>query len=106
MNIFLGTELKLSVNILKIGSLSMHDYDWYIDVYTSPKKCVTVKKEDADYITDDYYIIVVDTKQLGQGEVKCKITAEIPDTEVADGFRTEVVIANPDITIINDIQHE
>ena len=32
--IFLGTELKLNINIAPMGVVSMKDYDFNIDVYT------------------------------------------------------------------------
>ena len=101
--IFLGTELKLNINIEPIDNTSMDDYDFTVDVYCSPQKSITITKNDAIRIDKNNYIILVDTTQLGTGNIKCKVTAYIPDEDFANDFtRTEVVCINTNIKIVED----
>lgn len=99
-NPFLGTELKLNINIEPIGDITMDDYDFFVDAYCSVKRIITVKKEDAIRIDENNYVILIDTALTGAGDLKCKITAHIPDEDFDDGFRTEVVGLTTGITII------
>ena len=100
---FIGTELKLNINIEPIGNVTMDDYDFEVDVYCSVKRVLTIKKSDAIRIDQNNYVILVDTAQTGAGELKCKITAYILDEDFKDAFRTEVVGLNTGITIIKQI---
>lgn len=100
--IFLGTELKLNINIEPIDNTSMDDYDFTVDVYCSPQKSITITKKDAIRIDENNYIILVDTTQLGTGNIKCKVTAYIPDPDFKDQERTEVVCINTNIKIVED----
>jgi hypothetical protein len=102
-NIFLGTELKLNVNIEPIGEFTMDDYDWSVEVYCSTKKMVVAKKEDAIRIDSDNYVILVDSTEIGAGDVKCKVVAFIPDFDFADTLRTEVMIIDTGINIIKTL---
>lgn len=98
--VFLGTELKLNVNIAPIGAVTMDDYDWQAEVYCSTKRVVTIPKTSAIKVDSDNYIILVNTDVLGAGELKCKVIAYIPDADFEDGFRTEVAAIDTGITII------
>lgn len=99
-NIYLGTELKLNVNIDPIGSVSMSEYDFTIEVYCSPKKNIAVTKEQAIKINEHNYVVLVDTNIVGAGDLKCKITAHIPDSDFSDGIRTEVAFIDTKIKIV------
>jgi hypothetical protein len=104
--IYLGTELKLNINIEPIGGLSMADYRWEIDVYCNPNNKVTITSEDAinrinAYMVDrDNYILKVDTEKIGVGMVKCKVVAELPDENFSDNYRTEVNVISTGIEIV------
>lgn len=101
--IFLGTELKLNINIEPIDHTSMDDYDFKVEVYSSSQNSITVLKRDAIRVDENNYIILVDTLRLGLGNIKCKITAYIPDEDFASDFtRTEVVCINTNIKIVED----
>lgn len=100
---FLGTELKLNINIEPIGSITMDDYDFEVEVYCSVKRIVIVPKKDAIRIDNNNYVILVDTMETGAGDLKCRVTAHIPDDDFADGLRTEVVGLDTGINIIKQI---
>mgnify|MGYP006976591296 CR=1 FL=1 len=102
-NIFIGTELKLNINIEPMGEFTMDDYDWSVDVYCSTKRVVTIAKRDAIRIDKNNYVLLVDTEELGAGDVKCKITAYVPDFDFPDTLRTEVSMIDTGINVIKTI---
>mgnify|MGYP003430352884 CR=1 FL=1 len=101
--IFLGTELKLNINIEPMGEFTMDDYDWLVDVYCSTKRVLTISKSSAIKIDSNNYVLLVDTEELGAGDVKCKITAYIPDLDFPDTLRTEVSMIDTGINVIKTI---
>lgn len=106
--VFLGTEIKLNIHIDPIGELTMEDYDFTVEAYCSAKKSLIINKSDAipvvgaDGKTNDY-IILIDTSEIGTGNLKCKITAYIPDGDFKDEERTEVSIKESGIEIVKSI---
>lgn len=103
-NIFLGTELKLNVNIEPMGELTMEDYDWSVEVYCSTKRVVTVEKKEAIKVDSNNYVILVDSAELGAGDIKCKVTAYMPDLDFSDNYRTEVLIIDTGLNVIKTLQ--
>lgn len=101
--VFLGTELKLNVNIEPIGTVTMDDYNFEVEVYCSPKKTIIVQKSEAIRLDESNYIILVDTNVVGAGDLKCKVTAQVPDGDFSDMYRTEVVAIDTGIKIIKAI---
>lgn len=101
--VFLGTELKLNVSIAKLDEFTMDDYDFNIEVYCSAKRIITKTKEDAIRIDENNYVILIDSAELGAGDVKCKITAYIPDYDFPDTLRTEIVGVDAGVTIVKTI---
>lgn len=102
-NIFIGTELKLNINIEPMGEFTMGDYDWSVDVYCSTKRVLTIPKSSAIKIDSNNYVLLVDTEELGAGDVKCKITAYIPDFDFPDTLRSEVSIVDTGLKIVKTI---
>lgn len=102
-NIFIGTELKLNINIEPISDFTMDDYDWSVDVYCSTKRVLTIPKSSAIKIDSNNYVLLVDTEELGAGDIKCKITAYIPDFDFPDTLRTEVSMIDTGINVIKTI---
>lgn len=100
---FLGTEIKLNIHIEPIGSLCMDDYDFEAEVYCSQKKTIIAKKSDMIRVDESNFIVLVDTAIVGAGDLKCKVTAYIPDSDFDDGLRTEVVAFDTGIDIIKYI---
>jgi len=97
-----GTKLKLSVTA-DLGDLSMDDVDFNCTFFradaTSRKQTVT--KEEMVRIDRNEYVAVVDTAVIGAGEYYLKFTAYLPDTDVSDGIRPEVVSVPTGIRVTN-----
>lgn len=108
--VFIGTELKLNLHIEPIDGISMSQYDFEVEIFTSSKNVKKFLKKDCIKDDDDNYLILLDTSDLGVGEIKCKVTAYIDDDDFAgdggmkDGFRTEVVGINTGIIITKDYE--
>ena len=51
------------------------------------------------YVDDDNYMACIDSSKLGVGEIKVRITAQVPDKDFDDGYRQEVVTATTGIII-------
>lgn len=100
---FLGTELKLNVHIEPIGAMCMDDYDFEVETYCSPKKAIVTKKSETIRIDENNYAVLVDTAIVGAGELKCKVTAYIPDADFPDGLRTEKVCVYTGVTIVSTL---
>ena len=102
--VILGTELKLRVHVDPIDDKQLQDYYFEVEVYTNSAS-VKYKKEDSDNIilpgdNKDICIVLLNTSDIGVGRVKVKVTAQIPDPDFTDGFRTEIAVEDTDIIII------
>lgn len=99
-NIFVGTELKLNINIQPINDLTMDDYDFKLEIYCSPSRVVTIEKKDTIKVDRNNFVAVVDTNIIKQGTLKVRIIAYIPDTDCEDKYRTEVIRLYTNINLI------
>lgn len=97
--VYFGSEIKLNVGIDAIDQIHMKDYDFECEFYCFSNKKIVLKKEAMIMQDDDNYLAVLDSKILGKGMLKCKITAYIPDADCADGMRTEVLVMDTGIII-------
>lgn len=104
--IFLGTEIKLKIEMEPIGDINMSDCDFMLEAYSgNNKNKIVLKKEgenkDKAIISsgDNAYIFLIDSTKLGVGSLKCRITMLVPDGDFNDYKRTEVSILNPNILI-------
>lgn len=100
MKVYQGTELKLNIGIEPIGGLTMDEYDFSIEVYCFQNKAIKFGKADTIRVDANNYMVLVDTSALGAGELKCKVTAQIPDGDFKDGIRTEIAYVDTNITIV------
>lgn len=98
--VFLGTELKLNVNIESMGDVTMDNYDFVVTVYCSTSKAIIIPKADAIRVDESNYIVRIDTTTIGAGKLKCKVEAELPDGDFPDQLRTEVMIIDTGIEIV------
>lgn len=98
-NIILGTEIKLNIHIEPIDGLSMAEYDFKVDVFTTPSRRITITKEEAKRVDADNYLILLNTSAIGLGNLKCEVTAYIPDGDFDDALRTEIALLNTGIVI-------
>lgn len=104
--IFLGTEIKLKIEMEPIGDINMSDCDFMLEAYSgNNKNKIVLKKEgenkDKAIISsgDNAYIFLIDSTKLGAGSLKCKLTLKVADEDFNDYKRTEVSILNPNILI-------
>ena len=88
LRVLLGTELKIAV---ESGATDLSACDFTADVFTRPDRRMSFTRQDFQSIGDGRLMVVVDTTQLGVGgTVSVALTAQIPDADCPDGFRTEV----------------
>lgn len=100
MKVYQGTELKLNIGIEPVGGLTMDEYDFTVEVYCFQNKAIKYSKADAIRVDANNYMVLVDTTSTGVGELKCKVTAQIPDGDFKDGIRTEIEMVSTNITIV------
>lgn len=98
--VFFGSEIKLNISIEPVGDLTMKDYDFECEFYCFSNKKIVLNKEAMIMQDDDNYLAILDSKTLGRGILKCKITAYIPDGDCSDGLRTEVLVIDTGIQIM------
>lgn len=103
--VFLGTELKLSINIGGTEKDSpipdMGEFSFDVEVFCNPKKSIKASyisenksvnsdsginiiysyKQLTDDVDPDSFILLLDTNFIGTGSVKCKVTAYLPDQD-------------------------
>lgn len=101
--LILGTEATFLLTINKIGNYSAKDFGFDVELYTNPKKKVRLNKYDCIPDTDGSdgkFYVMIDTSELGVGEITADIIPYIPDTRYDDGLRTEIVRIETGVTII------
>ena len=103
--IFLGTELKLNINIEPIDGMTMDDYDFEVEVICGSfkKSSIVIKKDDAKKVDSDNYVICFDTTDAGSGRLKCRVKAYLPDGDFKDGKRTEITEIDTGIEIVKSL---
>lgn len=103
--VFLGTELKLNINIEPIGDMTMDDYDFEVEfiVVLFKSSSLVIKKEKAKRVDSNNYIVCFNSADLGVGKVKCRVTAYLPDGDFSDGKRTEITEIYTGIEIVKSL---
>ena len=97
-----GTEFKLNVRMEPIdGKYHLSNIDWEVEASTRKvgSKAQIIKKEQARKVTDDDYIIVVDSQLGGAGRYYLLLTAFVPDADCKDGIRTEKVSVDTKVIV-------
>lgn len=88
--IYLGTELKFSLDI-QVEGFDMLDDDFKIIVKTAnTKRVVEITKGEMILTDEDVFLFTIDTAILGTGEYYITTFAYVPDEDFDDGLRTEV----------------
>lgn len=103
--VFIGTELKLNINIDPMGGVTMDEYEFEIELSCGAFKSrgIVVNKSQTKRIDSDNYIVCFDTNDVGTGKLRCRVTAYIPDEDFKDGKRTEVVEIDTGIEIVKSL---
>ena len=97
-----GTDLKVNVHIEPIDGITMDDMLFSCLFFTSSNiKTVNVSKKSMKRVDENNYIAVVCSDRTGPGKLKARLTAFIPDEDVAEhnGMRKEVVELDTGIVI-------
>lgn len=81
----------------------MDDYDFSLEVYCSQKRVVTISKKDLIRMDSENYVALIDTSELGAGDIKCKVIAYIPDWDFPDKTRTEISVYETDIQVYKNL---
>lgn len=97
------TDLKLNLNIESISGYTMDDYDFVVEVYCRESQKIEIFKKDAIRIDANNYVLLVNTKELGTGSIRCKVVVDIPDKDFSDGYRKEVVFIQTGLNIIKSM---
>lgn len=101
--VYLGSEIKINIHILPIQNYSMADYDWFIELFTKSNSIVKKQKGECIRRDNDNYIVILDTNDVGDGVLRFRLTAFIPDLDFDDGLRTEVVSGLIGVSILKSI---
>lgn len=102
--IVLGTELKMRIHVDPIDEFQLQDYNFKVEVYTTTSNIITFDKDSDNIILPDdnrdTCVVLFNSKDIGVGRVKVKITADIPDEDFKDGYRTEIAVEDTNIMIV------
>ena len=96
-----GTQLKLNINVSPLDELHMADYEFECNFFVFKKRSITIKKEEMIRVDDDNYLALVDTNELGIGNLHITFIANVPDHDFGGALRKEIVCVPTDINIIN-----
>lgn len=96
----LGTVLKINVRVDPIDGMHMSEYGFECVFYVYKNRPLVVKKNEMTKVDEDNYIAEVDSAKVGAGNLLMKFVAEIPDSDMNDGFRKEVELVDLNISII------
>ena len=101
-SIIKGSDFKLNLNIDKIEGKGMHDYDFYVELYTSNSKPYILKKEDLISLIDDKgenVILPIESSKLGTGKLTVRVIVTLDDADFLNDKRTEIIVINTGIEI-------
>ena len=94
---------KVKYKHSSFGNVTMDDYDFSLEVYCSQKRVVTISKKDLIRMDSENYVALIDTSELGAGDIKCKVIAYIPDWDFPDKTRTEISVYETDIQVYKNL---
>ena len=83
-DVVIGTQAKILFSVELPGGLTMKDVAWTVTVRNGSRLCpvsVTIPKEDCIIVTDNSYVVLVDTDELGVGRYTLTVTLQVPDTD-------------------------
>ena len=97
----LGSDAKIAFTAELPAGLTMKDVPFTVTVYNADatNSEVVVNKDGCAMVSDNEYVVMVDSDELGVGVVMLKVVFQIPDTDFPTGYRREVVRINPNVRI-------
>lgn len=87
--IWVGTELKFAIDI-QAGGFSMENDDFKVVLRRGQTEVTFEKGDLVKDESDGKYYLCFDTSTFGTGDIYIIIYAYVPDTDFADGIRTEI----------------
>ena len=92
-----GTQAKIQVSNLPIGDLTMDDYYFELEAYTTAggRRSQRITKDQATRVDANH-----DTALLGLGELWVDQTAFIPDGDAPSGQRREVSVSFTNLIVV------
>lgn len=98
----LGSDVKIEFAADLPDGLTMTDVDFTAIVYnvTAIDKKKQYPKTECILTDTGSYVVLVDTEDLGVGQLMLRVVFQIPDTDYPTGYRKEVVKINPYTRII------
>lgn len=102
MDKVIGSEVKLRFSVTNIDNCTLRDTDFKIMFYTNDKenKNVVFQKSQLVNIDANTYVCIVDSNLTGTGQIKMELTMWVPDSDCADGQRTEIIRGVTDVNIV------
>lgn len=96
----IGTQLKIAFSLDLANGFHMQDVDWTVSIRNMAKnKSVERTKAECIMLSNDGYVVKVDSTELGVGEYTLRVTVNIPDNDFEAGYRVEKYDINPNINV-------
>ena len=96
--VYYGSQVVLNLHIDPVDGVSAKEYDF--NVIVSSKRDVQLAKSDLAEVDDDNYIILLDTTEVGLGEIVIKVEAYLPDGRWPNEVRKEITVIHTGINIV------
>ena len=97
----LGSDVKIAFTADLPDDLLLKDIEFSGKVINADtSEDMPFNKSDCVMLDDGaYYVVLVDTEEMGVGSYVLKLTVQIPDTDYHRGYRKEVININPYIRV-------
>jgi hypothetical protein len=88
-----GTQMKLEISLCLPNDLTMDEVDFFCYFYIHPNKRKKFEKAEMNRMDSNNYAVILDTKGMGDGEVKYQASVTLPDgrTEIIKGSTTQKI---------------
>ena len=96
--VYYGSQVVFNLHIDPVDGVSAKEYDF--GVVVSAKREVQLAKSDLAEVDDDNYIILLDTTEVGLGEIVIKVEAYLPDGRWPNEVRKEITVIHTGINIV------
>lgn len=98
----LGSDVKIEFSADLPDDLEMQEVDFTAIVYneTAIDRKRQYSKDECILTDAGSYVVLVDTEDLGVGQLMLRVVFRIPDTDYPTGYRKEVVKINPYTRVI------
>lgn len=94
-----GTTLKILVHF-EVEGKTMDDCDFKCEFYGRNQKSVVKTKKEHLRIDESNYVAIIDTKEVGTGSIKCKLSVDVPDADCPNNIRKEVVRTSANVNVV------